>query len=50
VQNVWAELRDARDEMGLPDSLRLIGKHRQACFLANALRLELEEGAPRFSS
>jgi hypothetical protein len=48
VQNVWAELRDARDEMGLPDSLRLIGK--QARLLTNAFRQELEEGAPRFSS
>ena len=35
-------------EMGLLELLLLIGKYRQVCILTNALRLELEEGAPRF--
>ena len=50
AEDFWAELCAAFSEMGLLELLLLIGKYRQVCILTNALRLELEEGAPRFPS
>ena len=47
-EHFWAELVSEFGEMGLLELLLLIGKYRQVCVLTNALRLELEEGAPRF--
>lgn len=47
-EDFWAELRETFDEMALLEFLLLIGKYRQVCILTNALRLELEEGAPPF--
>ena len=47
-EHFWAELVSEFGEMGLLELLLLIGKYRQVCILTNALRLELEEGAPRF--
>ena len=47
-EHFWPDLVSGFGEMGLLESRRLIGKYRQVCILANALRLELEEGAPRF--
>jgi alkylhydroperoxidase/carboxymuconolactone decarboxylase family protein YurZ len=47
-EHFWAELVSEFGEMGLLELLLLIGKYRQVCILTNALRLELEEGAPCF--
>jgi hypothetical protein len=48
AEDFWSELRESFEEMALLEILMLIGKYRQVAILTNALRLELEPGAPRF--
>lgn len=46
---LWAELRAAFDDAQLIELVMLAGQYHGVSFLVNALRIEHETGAPRFS-